>query len=281
MNASELHVWLESVDARRPLVMGILNVTPDSFSDGGDRLAADDAVRAAEAMVADGADLIDVGGESTRPGSDPVDAATQIARIVPVIERIRSIGAAISVDTTSAEVAEAALDAGATFVNDVSAARADPAILPLVARRGCAIVLMHMQGDPKSMQLSPSYEDVTREVRAFLCARAAAAIDAGVHRSRIVIDVGIGFGKTIEHNLQLLRDHATFAELGYPVLLGTSRKGFIGKLTNTPDPKDRLPGSLATVAWGLANGASIVRVHDVRETVACVRMIEAIIGRRA
>ena len=271
--------WLrDSSPHRRVLVMGVLNVTPDSFSDGGRFAARDAAVAHAVEMAEAGADLIDVGGESTRPGSQPVPAEEQIRRVVPVIEEIarRNLPVVVSIDTTRASVAAAALDAGAGVVNDISAGRDDAAMLPSVAERGVPVVLMHMQGTPATMQLNPTYDDVVRETIDFLHERIAAAEGAGVAPHRILVDPGIGFGKTMAHNLELLRRQSEFAMLGRPVLIGTSRKGFIGRITNEPEPSRRLFGTAASVAWSVANGAAVVRVHDVAEMSKVVRMTEAI-----
>jgi dihydropteroate synthase len=267
---------------RRPAVMGVLNVTPDSFSDGGRFADAAAAVAAAAAMVEAGADVIDIGGESTRPGSQPVPAAEQIRRVVPVVEGIRAKApdATLSIDTTRAAVAEAALDAGATLLNDVSAGRDDADMLPLAARRGCPIVLMHMLGTPATMQAAPAYDDVTAEVAAFLSDRAAAAVAAGVSRTNVLLDPGIGFGKTIDHNLELLRRLRELADLGYPLVVGTSRKKFVGVITDEPEPSRRVFGTAATVAWSVANGAAMVRVHDVGPMAQVVRMTRAVIAGR-
>jgi dihydropteroate synthase len=278
VTASEFDAWLKN-PARRPLVMGVLNVTPDSFSDGGRFAARDAAVAHAIEMAAAGADLIDVGGESTRPGSQPVPAEEQVRRVVPVIEEIarRNVSAVVSIDTTRATVAAAALDAGASLVNDISAGRDDAAMLPLVAERGVPVVLMHMQGTPATMQLNPTYDDVTAETIAFLRERIAVAEHAGVEPHRILVDPGIGFGKTMAHNLELLRrQDELVATLDRPVVIGTSRKGFIGRITNEPEPSRRLFGTAAAVAWSVANGAAVVRVHDVAEMSKVVRMTEAI-----
>ena len=280
MSPREFDAWLLD-PARRPLVMGVLNATPDSFSDGGRFAAVDAAVAHAEAMAADGADLIDVGGESTRPGSQRVDAAEQVRRILPVL---RSLGGhlpdtTLSIDTTLAPVAEAALDEGVHLINDISAGRDDAHLLPLAARRRCPLVLMHMQGTPATMQLNPTYADVTAEVEAFLNERLAAAVAAGVDGSKVLFDPGIGFGKSVEHNLELLRRTRDLAAPGRPLVVGTSRKGFIGKVLGTPDA-DRLFGTAATVAWAVANGAAVVRVHDVGEVAQVVRMTRAILGAR-
>jgi dihydropteroate synthase len=279
MNPHGFTRWL--ADPHRPtLVMGVLNVTPDSFSDGNSFFDPDAACAHADAMSAAGADLIDVGGESTRPGSQPVAESEQIRRVVPVIAALHSLrppaGVVLSIDTTRAAVAEAALDAGADLINDISAGLDDPGMLPLTARRGCPIVLMHMQGTPATMQLDPRYADVTADVITALRDRLAAAADAGVDPGRILLDPGIGFGKTMAHNLELLKRLGEFRALGRPLVVGTSRKGFIGKITGEPEPARRLFGTAASVAWAAANGASVVRVHDVRPMAQVVRMIRAI-----
>jgi dihydropteroate synthase len=257
--------------------MGILNVTPDSFSDGGQFTSITSAVAQAKMMVSAGADLIDIGGESTRPGSKGTSETEQIARVVPVISAIRrELTIPISIDTTRAAVAAAALDAGANLVNDISAGRDDPALLLLVAARQVPIILMHMQGTPATMQDNPAYGDVVAEVGKFLFERARLAQTVGVRRADVLIDPGVGFGKTVEHNLQLLHGLPELAALGLPIVVGTSRKGFIGKITGEADPTDRLMGTAATVAWAAANGAAMVRVHDVAEMVRTVTMIRAI-----
>lgn len=278
MYLADFKRWLARPD-RGPLVMGVLNVTPDSFSDGGHFADTTAAVEHARAMVESGADLIDVGGESTRPGSKPVPAGEQIARVVPVIRAISALALPVilSIDTTRAAVAEAALDAGAHGVNDVSAGRDDPALLPLVAARNAPVILMHMQGAPATMQQAPRYADVTTEVIAFLKQRVAAAVSAGVDVGNVLVDPGIGFGKTLEHNLELLRRLGELAEaLARPVVVGTSRKAFIGRVTGEDAPSRRLFGTAATVAWAVANGAGVVRVHDVKPMVQVAKMIEAI-----
>jgi dihydropteroate synthase len=263
--------------SERTHVMGIVNVTPDSFSDGGRFFDAEDALKQAIALAEDGADIIDIGGESTRPGSEPVDAAQEMARVVPVIAALRErLETPISIDTTKAEVARAALDAGADIVNDVSAGRVDPRILPLVTERKVPVVLMHMLGEPRTMQQDPRYDDVTREVGEFLRGRAEAALAAGVARDKIVIDPGFGFGKTREHNLELLRNLRLFTELGYAVLAGTSRKSFIGTTLDLP-VGERLEGTAATVALAVANGAAIVRVHDAGPMRRVASMVEAVL----
>ena len=263
-----------------PLVMGVLNVTPDSFSDGGKYADPKTAVARARAMIAEGADIVDVGAESTRPGSTPVPAEEQIARAVPVIEAIRARDdrVAISIDTCLAPVASAALAAGANIVNDISAMRHDPAMVELVASSGCVVVLMHMRGTPTDMQAGggPVYDDVIEEIGAFLTERRDVAVVRGVDRSRIVFDPGIGFGKRVEHNLTILRHLGRFVSLGQPLLIGASRKSFIGHTLGAEDPANRLAGSLACAAMAVTAGAAIIRCHDVKETVDVVRMYGAV-----
>jgi dihydropteroate synthase len=262
--------------SERTLVMGILNVTPDSFSDAGkfftDRAAID---RGAE-MAEQGADIVDVGGESTRPGSDPVAADEELRRVMPVIEQLaKHIPAVpISIDTRKTEVAAAALGAGATIVNDVSAG-SDPAMFELARDHGAGIVLMHMKGDPKTMQESPIYDNVVAEVHEYLRERIEAAEFAGIEPERIVVDPGIGFGKDLDHNLELIYRIDAFLDLGRPVLVGPSRKRFIGTLLDLPED-ERVEGTAAAVAWMVACGAQVVRVHDVKEIVRVVRVIDAI-----
>jgi len=267
----------------RTLLMGIVNVTPDSFSDGGRFLHTDDAVKHAMQLAADGADILDVGGESTRPGAVPVSLDEEAARVVPVIERLRTEvpDLAISVDTRHAEVALAALAAGADIVNDVTAASA-PGTLEAVRASGAGLVLMHMQGEPQTMQAAPTYDDVVVEVRGFLAERIEAAVAAGVARDHLCADPGIGFGKTTAHNLALLHDVASFRRLGVPVLVGASRKRFIGELSDVDDPAQRVEGTAGAVAWCAAQGVDIVRVHDVKEMARVVKVVDAIArGSRA
>jgi dihydropteroate synthase len=251
----------------KPLIMGILNVTPDSFSDGGKYVTVGEAVLQAERMAVDGADIIDIGGESTRPGSDPVPAAEQIRRVVPVIEAVRSRlpALSISIDTTLSEVAEAALQAGADMVNDVSGGTGDPDILALAARFNVPIVLMHSQGTPKTMQDNPYYDEVVGEVRSILLEQAETALQAGIKRERIVLDPGIGFGKRKQDNLDLLAHLDAFVELGYPVLLGASRKRFMGALCNVQEPAELVTATAVTTALGVMAGVKLFRVHDVKE----------------
>ncbi|CRI64284.1 Dihydropteroate synthase [Thiocapsa sp. KS1] len=249
-----------------PLIMGILNVTPDSFSDGGRYSETAVAVRHALGMIDEGADLIDIGGESTRPGSQPVPAPEQEHRVIPVIQRLRECVPAttlISIDTTSARVAESALDAGADWINDTSAGRDDPAMLALAAERGVPIVLMHRQGMPDAMQQNPHYADVVAEVRGFLVERIEAALAAGVAREKILTDPGIGFGKTLEHNLALMAGLSELVRLGPPVLLGASRKRFMSAICREPDLAALMPATCATTAIGVMAGVKVFRVHDV------------------
>ena len=278
MTSPEFEKWL--LDPHRPtLVMGVLNVTPDSFSDGGRYADPAAAIKHGLDMFAAGADLLDVGGESTRPGSARTPIAEQISRVTPVIRALRQeLGESclLSIDTTQSEVAQAALDGGASIINDISAAGDDPGMLPLAAARFCPIVLMHMQGNPATMQNNPTYRNVTEEVGVFLKERAAAARAAGVDAHRILLDPGIGFGKKVGHNLELLRRLSELADLGHPLVLGTSRKGFLGRISGETDPRDRLFATAASVAWCVANHAAIVRVHDVEPMLKVVRVIRAI-----
>lgn len=264
--------------SRRVHVMGIVNVTPDSFSDGGRFLHPEAAIDHGLRLAEEGADLLDVGGESTRPGADPVSAEEEADRVVSVVEALAAkSGIPVSVDTSKSSVARLALDAGAQIVNDVAAGRFDPDLLRVAAEANAPVVLMHMLGDPRTMQRDPRYADVVGEVAAFLDERAAAAAVAGVPRDRIVVDPGFGFGKTREHNLVLLRRLREFRCLGFPILAGTSRKSFIGATLGGLPVEDRLSGTAATVALAVANGAGLVRVHDVREMARVVRMVEAVL----
>jgi len=257
--------WRDLGLGGRVLIVGILNVTPDSFSDGGRFLSPDAAVERALAMEREGADIIDVGGESSRPGAEPVPVEEELRRVLPVLERLRGkLRIPISIDTTKAEVAEVALRAGASIVNDISALRFDPAMAPVVAEFGAGLVLMHMLGTPKTMQQDPHYEDVVTEVRDFLAERALYAQSQGIPREAIAVDPGVGFGKTVEHNLEILRRLSELAELGFPVLVGPSRKSFIGAVLGLP-VEERLEGTLAACAVAVVRGADILRVHDVRE----------------
>jgi dihydropteroate synthase len=263
--------------SRRCLVMGILNVTPDSFSDGGRYLDHRAAVAHGLQLAAEGADLLDVGGESTRPGAAYVEEAEELARVLPVIESLaQATDVPISIDTRKANVARAALAAGAVIVNDVSAGRDDPDLFGVVAQAKVPLVLMHMQGTPATMQLDPRYDDVVAEVEAFLAERCAAAEAAGVTHDALVIDPGIGFGKRDPHNYALLVNLARLTRLGHPLLVGTSRKGFVGRALQLP-VHDLVEGTAATVVWAVERGARIVRVHDVRHMLRVVRMTQALL----
>jgi dihydropteroate synthase len=262
---------------RKTYVMGILNCTPDSFHPGSRLPTLREAVQAAEGMLQAGADILDVGGESTRPGSDPVPVEEEIRRVVPVIETIRAAGdAMISVDTRNRETAERALDAGADIVNDVSALAHDPGMARLVAERGVPVVLMHMRGTPKTMQDKVVYGDTVTDVLRELGASVSAAVAAGIPPQRIIVDPGIGFGKTTEDNLRLIRGLAAFRSLGMPILVGLSRKRFIGEITGRP-VEERLAGTIVANTLAVLLGADIVRVHDVTEAVAMVRIIDAVL----
>jgi len=262
-----------------PVLVGVINVTPDSFSDGGEFFEAEAAVAQARALLEEGAQVIDVGGESTRPGSDPVSPEEELRRVLPVIRGILSArpDAAVSIDTYRYSTAEAALDAGARVVNDVTAL-GDPKMAGLVAERGCTLILMHMLGEPKSMQQDPNYKDVVREVRDFLAERAERAIRAGVGPENLIIDPGIGFGKTLEHNLKLLDRLDSLVQLGFPVLVGASRKSFLGKITGSEDPKKRLFGTVAANVLAYERGATFFRVHDVGANGEALAVAAAIRG---
>jgi len=261
-----------------PVLLGILNVTPDSFSDGGEFFGVEAAVAQAGRMLDEGARAIDVGGESTRPGSDPVSPEEELRRAVPVVREILAARpeAIVSIDTRRASIAEAALDAGARIVNDVTAL-GDPEMAKLVAERGCPVVLMHMLGEPKSMQQDPRYENVVLEVREFLARRAERAVAFGVAEDNIILDPGIGFGKTLEHNLELLNRLDVLVELGFTVLVGASRKSFLGKISSG-GPKERLFGTVATNVLAYERGATLFRVHDVRANKEALEVAAAIRG---
>ncbi|RJP31443.1 MAG: dihydropteroate synthase [Actinobacteria bacterium] len=263
----------------RTLVMGVVNVTPDSFSDGGRFFDARTAIDHALRLEEEGADILDIGGESTRPGSDFITLDEELRRVMPVIEGIAGRASApLSIDTTKAEVARQALQAGCAMVNEISAMRLDPEMLPLVVDKGVPFCLMHMQGMPKDMQVEPDYDDVVGEIAAFLRERAQAAMEAGADPSDIMVDPGIGFGKTLEHNLEIIRRLSEFKSLGYTLLLGSSRKSFIGRILDLPED-ERVEGTAASVAVGIVNGADIVRVHDVKEMVRVTRVADAILGK--
>ncbi len=260
-----------------PVLMGVLNVTPDSFSDGGEFLDPDKAIAQAASLLDEGAQIVDIGGESTRPGSDPVSPEEELRRVVPVVRGILAARpeTAVSIDTYRASTAEAALEAGACVVNDVTAL-GDPKMAGLVAERGSRVVLMHMRGEPKSMQQDPVYEDVVREVRDFLANRAERAVRAGVSEGSIILDPGIGFGKTLEHNLTLLNRLDALVELGFPVLVGASRKSFLGKVSGSDTPKERLFGTVAANVLAYERGATLFRVHDIRANKEALAVAAAI-----
>lgn len=262
---------------KRTYVMGVLNVTPDSFSDGGRYFDAGAAVARGLEMVAEGADLIDVGGESTRPGAEPVPEDEERRRVLPVIRRLaREAGVPISIDTYKAGVAEAAVDAGARLLNDISAARFDPRMASLAARTGLPLVVMHMLGEPRTMQDNPRYEDVEREVADFFAGRIRALQEAGVDRDQLILDPGIGFGKRLEDNLRLLAGLSRFRSFGLPLLVGPSRKSFLGQILGTP-PLERLEGTVAAVVTAILQGADMVRVHDVRAIDRARRVVDALV----
>ncbi len=264
---------------RRTLVMGILNVTPDSFFDGGKFFHLESALEHARRLIREGADIIDIGGESSRPGAEPVPEEEELRRVIPIIRALRQeTSVPISIDTYKASVAEAALEAGANIVNDISALRFDSRMVKVVARAGVPVVLMHMQGEPRTMQQNPVYTDVVREIKEFFAERIAFTRAHGIEK--ILIDPGIGFGKTVEHNLEILRRLGEFRELGYPILIGVSRKSFIGRLCGTDEdplpPSERLEGTIASNVIAVLNGAQIVRVHDVAAHKRALAIVDAI-----
>ncbi len=259
-----------------PKLMGVVNVTPDSFSDGGQYMDPAAAIRHGEELVRDGAEILDVGGESTRPGAVEVDEAEELRRVEPVVAAL-SGKATVSIDTSKPAVAEAALDAGALIVNDVTAFQRDPEMAALCAERGVGVVLMHMPGNPRTMQDDPRYEDVVDDVKAFLAARMEFAVGEGVAEERVWLDPGIGFGKTLEHNLELLRRLGELRELGRPLVIGTSRKSFIGKVDGS-DVDGRIGGSIASSVLAAAEGADVLRVHDVAEMAQALTVARAVLG---
>ena len=262
------------------LVMGIVNVTPDSFSDGGQCFQTMTAVAHARELIAQGADLIDIGGESTQPDAAPVSEAEELRRVLPVIEELAGfVKVPLSIDTQKAAVARAALQAGASMVNDVAANRREDEMWRVVAEAGAGYVLMHMQGTPQTMQHRPTYRDVVAEVADFFGERMRRVAAAGISVEQVILDVGIGFGKTLEHNLQLLAELNSFTKLQRPLLLGVSRKSFLGKLTGA-EATERLPAALACTSLAVASGARIIRTHDVAATVAAVRASEAVLARK-
>ena len=276
---SELRAPIAGLSLDQPRIMGILNITPDSFSDGGQVFAVEAALDRARKMATE-ADILDIGGESTRPGSAAVAETDEIARVVPVIEAIRAAGITtpISIDTRKASVAAAALDAGADIVNDVAAMTYDSAMAGLVAERGVPVCLMHAQGNPETMQNDPRYDDVVLDVFDWLAGRIDAAEAAGIKRDMIITDPGIGFGKTLQHNVSLLQNLSIYHDLGCPILLGASRKRFIGTIGNAPDPLDRVAGSVAVALHGAAQAVQILRVHDTFETRQALSLQQAIFG---
>lgn len=265
----------------RTHVMGILNVTPDSFSDGGQFAGHDAAVAHARTLAADGADIIDIGGESTRPGALPLSEEEELQRVIPVIERIAAdIPVPVSIDTYKARVARKALAAGASIVNDISGLRFSPDMAPIVADHGAAVVLMHIKGTPRDMQADPVYSDVVGEIINYLGESAEIALKAGVGRNRILVDPGIGFGKTVQHNLEIIGRLDEFLALGFPIVMGTSRKRFIGTVLDIAEPRARVEGTAATVALSIERGAHVVRVHDVEYMTKVARMTDAIVKRQ-
>jgi dihydropteroate synthase len=260
---------------KRPIVMGILNATPDSFSDGGKFRSAKDAVAQAESMIANGVDLIDIGGESTRPGAEPVQLQEELDRVLPVIEALKDCGVPLSIDTYKSETMRQALRAGVDCVNDIWALRQNGSIDAVLESNDCGVVLMHMQRDPLTMQFNPDYIDVVAEVKQFLKEQTELLISKGVDSNRIAIDPGFGFGKSLEHNLNMLKNFAEFSNLGLPVLAGISRKSMLGKITGK-DTNERVAASIAAAVMAADRGAKIVRVHDVAETVDALKLWEAV-----
>jgi dihydropteroate synthase len=271
-----MHASIGPLSFERPLVMGVVNVTPDSFSDGGDYIDPNAAIAHGLAQVEEGADILDIGGESTRPGATPVGIDEELARVIPVIEGLRGAGVPLSVDTRNGAIMQAALAAGAAIINDVSALSHDADSMKIAAQTDAPIILMHAKGTPQHMQDAPHYEDVTAEVFDYLSSRIDACVEAGIARERLIVDPGIGFGKTLAHNVSLLGELGRFHQLGCPILLGASRKRFIGELTGTPDPKDRISGSVAAALAAVAQGVHILRVHDVGPTKQAIDVWQAI-----
>jgi dihydropteroate synthase len=263
--------------SRHGMIMGVLNVTPDSFSDGGEFFAFEKAVEHGCEMVNQGAQIIDVGGESTRPGAEPISADEEISRVLPVLEKLREkVSAFISIDTTKAEVARAAIDAGATIINDVSGGRGDAEMFPLAAKHNAALIIMHMQGTPRTMQLDPRYDDVVADVADFFRQQYERALQSGVDPMAIAFDPGIGFGKTLEHNLKLLGNLESLRVQGRPLVVGVSRKGFLGKIMQSKKMSDRIAPTVALTALLRTRGANVLRVHDVKSNVAALRVADAV-----
>jgi dihydropteroate synthase len=266
--------------SRRGMIMGVLNVTPDSFSDAGKFLDVDAAVAHGVRMAAEGAQIIDVGGESTRPGAEPVSAEQELRRVIPVIEKLRAkIDIFISIDTSKAEIADRALEAGATIVNDVTGGRGDPQMLPLIAERKASLIIMHMQGTPQTMQIEPRYVDVVAEVADFFRQQYARALECGIDPMGMAFDPGIGFGKTLQHNLELLANLEAMRMNDQPLVVGVSRKSFLTKLTGAPEMSDRLAPTVALTVLLRTRGADVLRVHDVKENAEALRVTEAILER--
>jgi dihydropteroate synthase len=264
---------------RRGMIMGVLNVTPDSFSDGGEFFSADSAVARGMQIAAEGAQIVDVGGESTRPGAEPISEKEELSRVIPVIEKLRDkLDLPISVDTSKAKVAEAALEAGACIVNDVTGGQCDEKMMPLVAKRDAAFIIMHMQGEPRTMQIAPRYLDLISDVSIFFRQQYARAIECGIDPMAIAFDPGIGFGKTPEHNLQLLANVDRLRLENRPLVIGVSRKSFLGKLIGSSEMDARLAPGIAVTSLLRARGAEVFRVHDVKENVNALRVVEAILG---
>jgi dihydropteroate synthase len=264
--------------SKRGMIMGVLNVTPDSFSDGGEFFATDAAIAGGIEMASEGADIIDVGGESTRPGAEPVSVKEELSRVIPVIEKLRAeIDISISIDTSKSEVASAALDAGASIINDVTAGRGDKKMLPLAAKRKAPIVLMHMQGEPRTMQKNPQYKEVVAEVADFFRQQYIRALECGVDPMAIAFDPGIGFGKTLEHNLALLKNLERLRAHNRPLVVGVSRKSFLGKLVDSLEMSARLASTIAFTSILRGRGADVLRVHEVKENVAALRIARTLL----
>ncbi|MCB1783354.1 MAG: dihydropteroate synthase [Alphaproteobacteria bacterium] len=259
-----------------PALMGIVNVTPDSFSDGGMFISTDKAIAHGMAQAGQGAKILDIGGESTRPGAQAVDVEEELRRVIPVIEGLKKSGALLSVDTRNARTMEAALAAGADIINDISALMHNPKSIDIIAQSGAPVCLMHMQGQPQTMQSAPHYDDVLVEVLRFFEQRLDICAKAGIKTEQIILDPGIGFGKTVEHNLTLIKNLKELKRFNLPVLLGVSRKRFIAAISNNEEASDRLPGSIAAALWGIENGADILRIHDVSETAQAIKTYQAI-----
>jgi dihydropteroate synthase len=271
--------WATLMESRRPLIMGVINVTPDSFSDGGSFFAFKDALRQARALAAAGADLLDIGGESTRPYAEPVPLKEELRRVIPLIEAVsKELSIPICVDTYKAEVAQAALNAGASLINDISALRFDPDMAPLAAAREVPVVLMHMQGTPRDMQRDPHYQDLIGEIKAFFKERLEFAVSQGIPRELIILDPGIGFGKTFQHNLELLNHLDAFLDLGCPIMVGPSRKALVGHLLKLPNGEGRDIGTLGAIAVAVMRGARIIRTHNAAYARQFLAVMEAILG---